>query len=322
LAQVILIRAFSDFDITPSHCGSGSVMAKQMNISETHDSKTEMESQCKADHADEQTQVNLWSVVDGEMEAQSEPDQSDKSESDSESPSANDSSANCKECWKFIFYAMLWKVLSLICLVATLWGSYTTGESVDIAAMFNLDVECCAGQAAGSTALCIKANACLPCESLISDTVSKESVGNFSSFASGINACVGQVAGVVQIPGKGFSKKHDTCKLVASLACDSELRNNQIWKNVSQGRAISLDPEFAINSVSHNIWRPILSHANSGTNCSWSNSSAQAFARQFWDNLQHLQEKIAKSSIPQWSPLWPSLGVSSVLLAISVKLIF
>jgi len=293
-----LAQSFSGFGIILYHCGRGltittsfwesistmvSVMAKQVKIPETHDSKTDTE----ADYADAETQVNLWSVAEDYIEALPEADQSDESESDSESPLMNDSSANCKGCWKFIF---LWKVLSFSGLLACFLS--TTEESVDIASMFDLDVECCAGQAAGSTALCIKANVCLPCESVMSDTVPKESICNSSNFAVGMTPYVGQVAGVVQMPSKSFSRTPGICKLVASLTCDSELHNNQMWKNVSQGKAISLDPEALINSVPHTL-------------------------------RQHVQEKSTKSSIAQWCPFWPSMvGVSSALLAISIKVMF
>jgi hypothetical protein len=268
-------------------------MANQVQSPRTHDLDTGMEiimeSQCEADHAHEEAPVNSWSVGDDEMETQSEADQSDDSESDSDYPLANDSGAKCKGCWKLIF---LWKMLSFMGLLASLFGSSMTEESVDIASMFNLDVECCADQAAGSTALCTKANVSLPCESLVSDAVSKELTGNSSSFALGMSTFVGQDAGGMQISGKAFSRKPDTCKLVASLMCKSEFHNSQMWKNASQVKAISLDSQLPINSPPHNIWQ------------------------------RTQEEEIAKSSIPQWCPLWPSIGVSSVLLAISVKVMF
>merc|ERR1712146_871837 len=133
------------------------------------------------------------------------------------------------------------------------------------------------------------------------DSVSNKSLGRSSSFALGMDTCAGQVAGVVQIYDKGFSKKPDACLLVASLSCDSELQENQVWQNVSQHTAISLDPELPINPVSQNIWQ-----------------AAQVAGQA----AQHRQDEIAKSSISQWCPLWPSIGVGSVLVAISVKVMF
>jgi hypothetical protein len=104
-----------------------------------------------------------------------------------------------------------------------------------------------------------------------------------------MDTCFGQVAGVMQIPKKGFHRQ----MLVANFSCDSGIHKDQKWQNVSQGQgnAISMDSELPINPVSHAI-------------------------------SQQMPEETAKSSIPEWCHLWPSIGVSSVLLAIGVKIMF
>jgi len=292
----------------------GLVMAQQM--------KTEMEPQCETEHSyDVAEESEAWEMPvhddkdedkDDEMEAQPEEDHSDESESASESPVATNSVA---KYGKFII--LLWRVLSFPAMLASLcspglWGLSTTEEeAVEIASGFNLDVECCTGQATGFTAMCMEASACLPCESLISDAVSresignssnftfgmesKESVGNSSSFTLGVETCIGQVKGVMWTSLEDFARK--ACKLVAGLSCDSELHGNQMWQNVSQDKAISMNPELPKITLSHNI-------------------------------SQQMQEETAKPSLQQWCPpslqqwcpVWPGVGVSGALVAISVKL--
>jgi hypothetical protein len=150
----------------------GSVMAQDVKILETHDSKTQMEVPHDAEHADEEAQGTTWSVVSDESETQlqGDEDEADESDSDSESTMATDSGIKFQECWKFI---ILWKVLSLPGLLACWTFLPFTEESVDIASMFDFDVECCAGGAAGLTAFCTKANVCLPCEFDVNAAVSE-----------------------------------------------------------------------------------------------------------------------------------------------------
>lgn len=291
-------------------------MVTQMMTSESHaDPKTEVKPQCEAKDADEEVRTDLMEDEDeDEMEAQSETEQLDELESDSESPVAKEPCANFKACWKLVF---VWKVLSLGGLLVSLQKvsvSSVPEEPGEIMAKFEWDVECCANQAAGFTAMCSKAKACLPCDAPINVILSDKPVSDFSSFALGMDLKIENMdLKLKRISNMGLK----LCKLVAGRTCDFELFGNAcshpVPQNVLQDKgfvSLSCDSELYSNSASQNITedKPVSVGPDPPANPLSHNIS------------QELEEESARLSLPQWCRSWPSIGVSSLFLAISVKL--